>query len=303
MMTSLDEIAFVPSTDMPGFTSGARVCTGPQAFGGFNFITYVDGSPRTFGCVIRRLARSSCDLYGLDLALLTDLAIGRANTAAWGKIAIIGNDGFAVFQITPGAAPALVWCGHATSAMAFLTGEKKGLAFLHGPGARKICVSFSTIGNIVSQTWTLQAPVCIEQRWRDRTVLRCTALNDYAVVLDSLPDNVSPQQARQELAGSGLEAKLAVVTRPSVGHATVRFYNSSGLHGAAPMTGLATLAILARFSTSISNLLFEEMISFYTKYGPRFAPLPEVTESKDLITVKMPTADVMLYPFGARRTQ
>lgn len=279
-----------------------------QAEQASKFLTCVDGRPRTYGCSIIRQTHRACDLEGLDLGRLTEVAVGPADAAARGKLAILGRDDASVFQTAPGATPELVWCGHATSPLALLlahrTGRNTGFIELIGPGRRMARVSFSTAGRTVSQAWTLPAPSYVESRWCDRAVLHMNALNSYAVVLGPLPEGVTPEAARRQLVGSELGAKLAVITKRPNEPAHVHFYNAGGAHGALPMTGAGTISILTRLSSSLADFIPQGMITYQTKSGPVTTPLPNIRiEADGLVTISMPTVEVRLSPFllGSRK--
>lgn len=260
-----------------------------------SFLTHVDGCPRTFGCVIDRPTHSACDLQGLDLTWLTSLATGRADTAARGKLAIVGRDGASVYQTAEGATPVLVWCGHATSALAMLAGGGSGVMRLHGPEGRNIGVFYSATASTVAQSWALQAPVWSEKGWNGLSVLQCDALNPYSIILGSLPKGVTPEAARRQLAGPDLGSKLAIVSGNSVGPAKVAFHNSTGVHGAAPMTGLATLSLLVRLSPPMASAIPGSIVTYDTRDGPVTAELPNIRTGTDgSMSIAMPVVDVSL---------
>jgi hypothetical protein len=265
------------------------------------FLTRVDGRPRTFGCSIVRPKHRASELDGLDLARLAAAAVGPADAAARGKVAILGRDDACVLQTAPGTAPVLVWCGHATSALALQSAIRKdskaGVIRLVGPGRRTARVSFSTAGRRVSQTWRLPAPSYAEDRWRERIVLRMDALNPYAIVLGPLPAGVTPEGARRELVGSALGAKLAIVAKRPTGPAEVTFHNAGGTHGAAPMTGLATLAILSGLSSSLADFVLDRTITYQSQSGPVTTSLPDIRiEADGSVAISMPSVEVRLSP-------
>lgn len=266
-----------------------------------SFLTVVGGSPRTAGCSLVRPTYRACDLEGLDLVRLTDIAVGPTDAAARGKLAILGRDDAGVFQTAPGTTPELVWCGHATSAlalrMAYQTGSRAGTIKLAGPGQRTVRVSFATVGCTVSQSWTLPAPSYSEDRWCDRTVLRMDGLNPYAVILGPLPEGVTPEAARRQLVGSDLGAKLAVVIKRRPRPASVQFFNAGGVHGGLPMTGAGTISILARLSSLLADFVPDRMITYQTAGGPVTTLLPDIRIQVDgSVAITMPTVEVKLSP-------
>jgi hypothetical protein len=261
----------------------------------FRFETRVGGDLRTCGIAVAQVDRLATDFGGLDLEKLGRAAIGRDGASACGKIVIVGRDGALVLQARPAAVPELVWCGNAAAPIGVLPTSNGRDVKLLGPAGQSAVCSFSTAGGEVHQFWTIASPTVSEDQWRGRTVLRCRALNDYAVVLDSLPPDVTPEEARRALVGTAAGAKLAVIARQCDGPPSVAFYNACGPHGAAPMTGLATLAIMAH-SSSLASLVIDR-VSFVTKSGTVVVPLPAVDINPGgSVTVSMPAVDVVLSP-------
>ena len=109
-----------------------------------------------------------------------------------------------------------------------------------------------------------------------------------------LPAGVTPEQARQALVGETLSAKLAVVQRSPTG-AFVSFFNAGGAHGAAPLTGLVTLAIATRRSPWAADVFAEGKLSYRTKAGVVSEQLLAVVGHADgAISVAMPEVIVRL---------
>ena len=287
------------STPMSMPSAGAAVtgCDAEQVEYACTFLTHVGGCARTTGLAAYRPTRGAHDLEGLDFDFLGEAAAAQADAAAHGKVAHAGRDGVLVLQTMPRAALEVVWCGNATAAVALMSRRKSGCIGLCGPAGKSAFVSFSTMGATVEQFWTLPSPVYIEERWCGRIVLRCDALNPYAVIFGSLPQGMTPEEARRQLVGPELGTKLAIVTTRPTGQAQVSFHNAGGAHGAAPMTGVATLAILARLSPLMARFIPDGTVTYETKGGPVTTLLPDMRiEANGSVTITMPTVGVRLSP-------
>lgn len=259
------------------------------------FVTNVGGDLRTCGVVVVRPDHDAVDLDGLDLASLAIVADGVPDAAARGKLVIIGKDGVAVFQTKPGLRPELVWCGNGSAAVPLVSKSPETAFDLFGPQGTVVSVTQTLTGSSVEQIWTLPEFNLVEVDWRGRRALRCEGLNRYAVVLGPLPDGVTPQDARYALAGSGLREKLAIITPSTRGIPHVAFHNAHGLHGAAPASGVATLAVLARLTPFIGDHFSAGSLTYDTKAGRVEVPLPDILfEPSGAISVVMPKVDVHL---------
>jgi len=150
--------------------------------------------------------------------------------------------------------------------MARLPGLGRTPIKVFGPAGKVFEVALVTRGLYVAQTWTMAPPTCSEDIWLGRRVLRLDVLNPYAILEGPLPAEATPEEARRALVGKNLSAKLAVV-QPSPAGAFVSFDNASGAHGAAPMTGLVTLAFAIRLSPWAADVFVDGKISYRTKAG------------------------------------
>lgn len=241
-----------------------------------SFTTYVGERPHTRGVVIDR--RSGA--YDLSTSELTSFAgaAHRPDAIAFGKIAIVGKDGIAVTQTNIAGASAPVFCGNATAA---------ALSFLCKDGVCNSTVSagdksYEVRGRVkagsVSQTWLLPRTRVVERWWRERRVLLVDVLNPYALINGTLPDGVDPETARRELLGETLAAKLVVITEH-----TIEFYNTNGRHGAAPQTGIASMAIATR------------LVPWFAEQMLGMPSLPTITEVEDgRLAIAMPSVTVEL---------
>jgi len=263
----------------------------------FNFETWVGDDLRTCGVVVGRPGRRAIDLHGLDLNLLTAAAAGSPDAAAKGKLVLLGDNGVAVFQTKPGARPELAWCGNGSAAVALVLGRGRADFDAFGPEGKVIRVAQTLAGASVQQAWTLRDFSMVEVGWLGRPAVRCSGLNTYAVVVGPLPAGVTPDEARRAIAGPGLGAKLVVVMPSATGVPHVAFHNAHGRHGAAPTTGVATLAILARRSPLVGGVISGGAVTYDTKAGTTEAPLPDILiEPAGTISVVMPSVDVQLSP-------
>lgn len=267
------------------------------------FQTVVAGVPRTSGVLINLLdfdvdppiVKGGMHLLGLALP---DLQL--AHTAAYGKLAVLTKRYIAVFQEATGEAPVPVWCGNATAA-GLLTkyrqdGHKRTVCMqVHGRSAT-LRVKGRVEDDQVEQDWLVQTPVVSEFNWRGKRGARIDALNPYAFIEGPLPPQLTGEQARRELVGDGLDAKLAIIN-PVTTVPAVTFFNSNGQHGAAPQTGLASMAITALYVEWFARLI-ESGIEFQTRVGPRIERLPKVRlEGKGSVSVQMPATRVVMHPY------
>lgn len=256
-----------------------------------SFATYVEGHLRTCGVVITRPDHSALDLNGLDLSGLSALAVGDTGATAGGKLLLMGADGSAVFQTRPGRNPELACCGNAAAVIPFLDPHRHVRIFTQ---KGVIDAVQCKVGDRVHQRWSLPAFTFREEQWHGRTVVRCGALNEYAVISSPLPAGMDLQAARQALSGQVLTNKLVVLeSRAGTTHA--RFINDSGIHGAAPATGLATLSLLAKTCLSIAVMLRGGTITFDSPEGLQHVRLPRVTHDRSgRLCVQLPTVAVRL---------
>ena len=241
-----------------------------------SFTTFVGERAHTCGVVVdcRDDAR---EFVASDLARLATAA-HRADARAFGKVAVLRHDGVAVYQTDAGNNIAPVFCGNATAA---------ALRFLHQRGSYSTTVRNDDLrhnvraritANEVAQSWLVPRPEIKELRWRGQRVILIDTLNPYALIVGRLPDDTTAEAARNELVGAGLASKLAVI-----GQASIEFYNANGRHGAAPQTGLATMALAARAVPWFAELLLG------------MPSLPPIAKNKDgRLAIAMPTVTVEL---------
>ncbi len=258
-----------------------------------HFETVWNGQLRTCGIILPRPRRPATDIAGFDLPGLAAAAVGRPGATASGKLVLLGSNGAAVFQTRPPGLAELVLCGNATAAIALLSPEEERHFTLFGPDGATLRVVQRRMGSLVLQRWQLANVEIAPSSWHDRPAIHCRGLNRYTVVIGPLPPGLAPEDAGCDLAGGGLDAKVVILS-PRAGAATEAvFLNDSGRHGAAPATGLATLAILARRSALVRESLPGNVIAYPAAGRLIEARLPAVSNEPDgSIAIDMPPAEV-----------
>ena len=263
------------------------------------FQTYTAGDPRTCGIIIKA-SKISFSIHG-NLNWAKRWSHHNPRAAASGKIVFFGlNNDLRVFQsdrqsdrrgpVKP------VWCGNATAAAAIHSGASRFT--VHGPNERSCEIEAEINGITVTQSWIVDETEVKCIRWRDMRVVLVDALNRYAIIEGPLVD-IEPEEARRELAGQGSDAKLAVVSPGSVGF-EARFFNAGGSHGAAPQTGLASLAIAASRSW-LGELLPDFRVAYYAHGKPIDEKLPSIDSAgHNLLRIGMPNVQVELNPIAER---
>jgi hypothetical protein len=241
-----------------------------------SFTTCSGGRPHTCG-VVADYRDSDLEISQLDFAALTDAAY-RPDAAAFGKIAVLRRNGIAVYQADARGGIAPAFCGNATAAaLCLLRGDGESESTVFGANA-EYKVKASVNGRNVAQTWIVPESQVEERTWRGCRVLVLETLNHYALIAGPLPDGIDAETARRELLGTGLAAKLAVVSANNL-----EFHNANGRHGAAPQTGLASIALAVRAVPWFADLVA----------GAR--TLPTVSESNDgRLAITMPAVAVDL---------
>lgn len=265
--------------------------------GGFavRFTTKVNGDIRTEGVAIDLPGRSACDLDGLDLDLLALAATSDRNASASRKLLIIGNDGVATWQMHPGRAPEVAFCGQATLAVAAAIGRRFAAFDVKGPRGRRARVVQQRKGNFTKQRWHLEDFPVFQACWSDRIFAKVPALNDIVVML-GLPNGVSAAEARREIFPvDRLTNKLVIIERQDHGPPRVVTETAAGQHGAIPASVAATLAALARRSVWFHSLFEEGVIMHPSKSGDVQLALPVVHDTEhEGLSIELPGADVFL---------
>ena len=142
----------------------------------------------------------------------------------------------------------------------------------------------------ISQVWETNMNRAVLQHIKieNSEAVKFNLFNDY-IFLKGPIDNLEKVIKEEVLMGS-IDKKLAVIyageTLPQV-----QFYNCNGLHGAAPQTGLASLAILVNKVDWMKEMFPERKLS--TPSSTEI--LPEIILQEDnSISFVMPDVDVRL---------
>ena len=259
------------------------------------FQTCSGGTPRTCG-VILKANETNFPIHG-DLAWAKHWAHHNPGAAAGGKIVLLGpNNDLRVFQSDRRGPIKSVWCGNATAAAVLYSGTS--CFTVHGPNEKGYEIKAVTNGLTVAQYWIVDETDVKSIRWRDMRVVLLDSLNKYAIIEGPLVD-AEPEEARRELVGEGPDAKLAVLS-PGSDVAEACFYNAGGLHGAAPQTGLASLAIAASRSW-LGELIPDLRVVYYTKNKRIYEKLPSIDSAgHKLLRIGMPDVQVELSPVEER---
>lgn len=224
---------------------------------------------------------SNLEISQSEFAALAEAAY-RPGAAAFGKIAVLRRDGIAVYQADTKQRVAPAFCGNATAAALLLlcaNGESRSVVLA---ADARYEVNARVDGRTVAQTWLVPDAQVEQRTWRGHRVLILETLNRYALVVGPLPDGVDAETARRELLGDNIAAKLAVVSASSVAPA-LAFYNANGRHGAAPQTGLATVALAVR------------AVPWFAGFFAVEHALPAVSKTNDgRLAITMPTVAVDL---------
>ena len=264
----------------------------------YRFLTQYDGRPRTYGVVVDR-RRQDGGQPALDLDDLATLANDHPGVCAFGKIAVLTDEGIHTFQVGRQGENSGVFCGNSTAAaLACLIGDGEMRTALFGMADAPYEVSAQMIDGTIAQTWTLPACPIDERDWRGRRAVALRALNNYVMVLGDLPPGICPEAARHELLGPGVGGKLAVITDEAEA-ATVHFYNSNGRHGAVPQTGIASIALAAREIGWLGERFADGFLTYIADGEAHRAALPSITNGEDgRLHLRMPEIEVLLSPLA-----
>jgi len=229
---------------------------------GVQFRTSRDGVLRTVGSVFQLPIDDGIENWGASEARVLWRMHERsgANAAARGKVAYVDHlCRSAVYQMTS-EGESLVACGNATAAAAAMISRNSGAAspriHLRVPGASITVDAATRFGgelSTVDQIWTIHAGCSASERLIGaQPVHYVEFLNSYLIVPHPLAVDPSYLMglASRDLGLPLPQVKVAVVD-PSNLIPSVEFYGANGRHGAAPQTGLVTLALAA---TTISWL-------------------------------------------------
>ncbi|MCA8929628.1 MAG: hypothetical protein KDC18_16300 [Alphaproteobacteria bacterium] len=264
----------------------------------YSFETRRRGKLRTTGVVVQRPLAHVLERLATEHAAYARVALSRSDGAARGKLAFFDDNELSVLQVGPRGELTPAFCGNATAAVALAHGRPNGRMRLADPGGGQVSVDYRRDGNNVAQDWLIPSMSVEDFMWRGRRVFRVNGLNVYNIVVGGLPVGVAAETCRVQLAAGHPNAKLAVLG-DGPERCRVAFYNASGRHGAAPMTGLASLAVLASSSSAFAAHLGERAVTYQTAAGQEKFDLPEIGTAEDgRLRVAMPDVDAFLSPLG-----
>lgn len=265
------------------------------------FQTVKDGQYRTVGicCYLKDPTHELADwhqdaavtlnrLFGYDENRFLPTAKGKVSFIVAGKRAV--SPECKCFQVKELEGQE-VFCGNSVAASAALIQKFRhksefNLEYVCGDVRINVGASVSRHDQLlrVEQEWQADCPIdAIEAT--DSKEIRFDFFNDYLVVKGPVDDLEG--LFKREILDRDLNSKLAVIF-PGTSMPVVHFYNCNGLHGAAPQTGLATLAILRHKVDWIGEILSGSEIR--TQSSEEL--LPEIEVADSAIRFIMPAVDV-----------
>lgn len=276
--------------------SGGPPSTGFRGPEPLLFQTSVAGRPRTCGVIITDDPESPRWLRSHPW--LVNLAHHNPDATARGKVVILRWGEAQVFQNSMDGVLTPAFCGNAVAAAAVALG--RSVFNVRGFENRRCEVEVRTVDRRVTQSWLIKDRPFTDAAWRGRPVVIMDALNHYAIV-GGLPEGVSGEQARRELAGTAPNAKLAVIHTTGRGPLAT-FYNSNGQHGAVPATGWATLGIARARCRWLADLIPEGCVSYHADDTVRIETLPVAAPAgSGHLRIAMPEVEVDLFALSSRR--
>ncbi|MBP2560089.1 hypothetical protein J2857_002858 [Neorhizobium galegae] len=261
------------------------------------FETRVNGLLRTTGLLlIHRSVRASDEIPTGQAKLLGRMAQQRPDATAHGKVAILRGRRLSVYQAGPDGGLVRALCGNATAAAIHAHGSASGQLELVGPENVGITAEFHRSGDSVSQVWRIPDIIVTEFEWNRRRCAHMSGLNRYVLVFDGLPDGIDAETCRRQLSAGHANTKLAVFGDDAAPN-HVSFFNATGRHGAAPMTGLASLAVAAEALPHLAACIDGRGITYQTASGREICRLPDVSRGKDgRLRIGMPDVDAFVAP-------
>lgn len=277
----------------PSIGKGLDPGTGPEVY---LFETRKCGVLRTAGVVLNQGWNIANDLPRELASSCSKAALARSDAAARGKVAVLGYGRLRVLQASGDGQLQPALCGNATAAAILVSGKSYGELEVDGPGGFRITSAFHRDGNTISQEWLLPSMGVSDFIWRGRYCARVRGLNSYVVVTGGLPVGMEAETCRAHLADGQPNAKLAVFGHGSAQN-HVGFFNASGQHGAAPMTGLASLAVAAHALPHFAARINAPIITYQTASGLETYTLPPVGRSEDgRLRIALPDVDAYVSP-------
>jgi hypothetical protein len=153
----------------------------------------------------------------------------------------------------------------------------------------------------VSQHYNMHGAVVGQQAMFDgHDAVFCSVLNPYLIINGPTQTDIEELLAKLYETSRTVNEKVAVVetaSRAAGGIPKVTFYNCNGRHGAAPMTGVASLALMARQV----GWLGESMAGGKIQTPSSIEKLPTIVSSswqnQTHFAIEMPQTNVMLNTF------
>ena len=274
----------------------------------YSFATFKNNITRTvgIGCLLKDIdheLRDWNEAQALTLNKLFGYNENKYLAAAKGKVFFItinAENGIFdnnCFQVKGNVAKE-VFCGNSTAASSavicrFLHKNSKIKFKYHCEG---VCLDISASAILnerlvnISQVWetNISQAILQEIKIEDKDAVKFNLFNDY-IFLKGPVDNLERLIKNEVLTGD-INKKLAIIY-PGEDLPHVQFYNCNGLHGAAPQTGLASLAILINKVEWINEIFKNKKLS--TPSSTEIIPNIEQRDDYN-ISIIMPDVDVQL---------
>lgn len=264
----------------------------------YSFETRRHGAVRTFGVILRRLPNAPLALRPREADTCARLALARTDAAARGKVALLGRAEVCVLQAGLRGALRPALCGNAVAASALALDVPEGRLRITTNDARDLAVEFHRASNTINQSWLVPGMSVEEFTWRGRLCFRVSGLNSYTLMTGGLPVGITAETCWMQTAMGQPNAKFAVFGQDA-GQNHVAFYNVSGRHGAAPMTGLASVAIAARASRRFAAILGGQEVTYQAAGGIETVALPEIGHAMDgRLRIDLPRVDAFVTPLA-----
>lgn len=276
----------------------AQVCRGGAGIRFYTFETKKRGALRTAGVIVRRSQNAALTLRPGEAEACARVALARKDAAARGKVALLGATEVCVLQAGQRGALRTALCGNAVAAAALVLNVPEGRLRLNTTDARDLTVEFHRSSSSIDQSWLVPGMTVAEFTWRNRRCFRVAGLNSYTLMTGGLPVGMTAETCWKQTANGQPNAKLAVFGQEA-GQNHVVFYNASGRHGAAPMTGLASVAVAAHASRRFAAILGGQDITYQTAGDLETVNLPEIGYAKDgRLRIDMPRIDAFVTPLA-----
>jgi|GEM_PF-5387458 len=264
----------------------------------YSFETSKRGAVRTAGVIVRRSPNAPLALRPREAETCARLALARTDAAARGKVALLGSAEVCVLQAGLRGALRPALCGNAVAASALALDVPEGRLRITSNDARDLTVEFHRVSNSINQSWLVPGMSVEEFTWRGRLCFRVSGLNSYTLMTGGLPVGITAETCWTQTAMGQPNAKFAVFGQDA-GQNHVAFYNASGRHGAAPMTGLASVAIAARASHRFAAILGGQEVTYQAAGAIETVELPEIGHSKDgRLRIDLPRVDASVTPLA-----